>query len=66
MLKISEWNDTEPGEGGLPYAGRAIFKGIIFQHKFLNWVLKLIRNSKPGYDYFQEEKIYVFRLFVIP
>ena len=43
MLKISEWNDTEPGEGGgLPYKPMQdvpFFQGI-FQHKFLNCVLK--------------------------
>ena len=33
------------------YTGRAVFQGIIFQHKFLNRVWKLIRNSETGYDY---------------
>ena len=51
--------------------GRAVFQGIIFQHKFLNGVRKLIRNSETGYDYlfknkrllFQERWAIVFLLF---
>ena len=35
----------------IPYTGRAVFQGFIFQHKFLNRVGKLIRNSETGYDY---------------
>ena len=31
--------------------GRAVFQGIIFQHKLLNGVWKFIRNSWTGYDY---------------
>ena len=67
MLKISEWNDTEPGGGGrtsiYTYAGCAIFQGI-FQHKFLNCVLKLIRNSKAGYDYFSRTEKAMFLDFL--
>ena len=38
----------QPGGGDTSiqtFTGRAVFQGIIFQHK------KLIRNSETGYDY---------------
>ena len=37
------------------------FQGIIFQHKFLNGVWKLIRNSETGYDYCSRTIDYCFR-----
>ena len=36
------------------------FSGIIFQHKFLNRVLKLIRNSETGYDYLFKNNMLLF------
>ena len=52
-----------PGKGGTSiqtYTGRAVFQGIIFQHKFLNRVWKLIRNSETGYDYMFKHKRLLF------
>ena len=43
--------DNPGGTSILTYTGRAVFQGIIFQHKFLNRVRKLIKNSETGYDY---------------
>ena len=33
------------------YMGRAVFQGVIFQHKFLNKASKFIRNFKTSDDY---------------
>ena len=60
MLKISEWNDTELREGEEDFhinlCRMCHFSGYHFQHKFLNRVLKLIRNPKLAVTIFQEQK----------
>ena len=53
-----------PGaRGALPYESIQdvpFFHGIIFQHKFLNGVWKLIRNSETGYEYLFKNKRLLF------
>ena len=44
--------------------GRAVFQGITFQHKFLNRVWKLIRNSETGYDYLFKNNMLLFPLLL--
>ena len=44
--------------------GRVVFQGIIFQHKCLNLVWKLIRNSEMGYYYlFKNNRLLFLLLF---
>ena len=40
--------------------GTCFLQGIIFQHKILNRVWKLIRNSETGYDYFLKNNRVLF------
>ena len=40
----------------------SVFQGIIFQHKFLNGIWKLVRNSETGYYYLIKNKRLLFSL----
>ena len=65
LLKAYRQWPLFPGGGGTStytYTGRAVFQGIIFQHKFLNRVWKLIRNSETGYDYLFKNNRLLFSL----
>ena len=57
-------HDAFPGGGEghfhINLYGTCRFSGYAFQHKFLNGVLKLIRNSETGYDYLFKNKRLLF------
>ena len=56
----------EPGEGEghfqINLHGTCCFSGYHFQHKFLNGIWKLVRNSETGYYYLIKNKRLLFSL----